>query len=125
MADIQAVANTWILKMILTMVLSRHLDTEQQRMAKKTERLQAIVRGRVQGVSFRFYTRDYATSLDLTGWVINRDDGSVEVVAEGSRPALDRLVEWLRHGPPMARVDDLQYDFLPSTGTFKRFTVEL
>ena len=96
----------------------------QLHMAKKTERLQARVRGRVQGVSFRYYTRDQATAMGLTGWVANRDDGSVEVVAEGPRPALDRLLAWLRHGPPSARVDDLQYDFLASTDTFDRFTVE-
>ena len=93
-------------------------------MAKKTERLHACVRGRVQGVSFRFYTRDQATTLGLTGWVANLDDGSVEVVAEGSRSALDRLLVWLRHGPPSARVDDLQSDFLASTDTFDQFTVE-
>src|SRR3972149_5737919 len=52
-------------------------------MAKKSiERLHATVFGRVQGVSFRFYTRDTATELDLTGWVANRYDGNVEVVAE-------------------------------------------
>ena len=93
-------------------------------MAKKIERLHAQVRGRVQGVSFRFYTRDQAVGLGLTGWVSNRDDGSVEVVAEGARPALDRLLAWLRQGPPSARVDDLQYDFLASTDTFDQFTVE-
>ena len=93
-------------------------------MTKKTERLTARVRGRVQGVSFRFYTRDEATALGLTGWVSNCDDGSVEVVAEGSRPALDRLLAWLRQGPPAARVDDLQYDFLAATAAFDQFTVE-
>jgi acylphosphatase len=97
---------------------------EHQAMAKKTERLHAQVYGRVQGVSFRFYTRDQATALGLTGWVSNRDDGSVEVIAEGPRPALDRLLAWLRHGPPSARVDDLHYDFLASTDTFDQFTVE-
>lgn len=94
-------------------------------MAYKTERLHATVRGRVQGVSFRWYTRDQATALGLTGWVSNLDDGRVEVVAEGPRPALNRLVDWLRHGPPAARVDDLQYDFLAATDTFDHFTIEL
>jgi acylphosphatase len=94
-------------------------------MAKKTERLHAIVQGRVQGVSFRFYARDEATLLDLTGWVANRDDGSVEVVAEGPRPALDRLAAWLHHGPPAARVTDVQIDFLPPTDQFDHFSIEL
>ena len=95
-------------------------------MAKKsTERLRVTVFGRVQGVSFRFYTRDTAAELDLTGWVANRYDGSVEVVAEGPRSALDRLLEFLQQGPPMARVDQVQHEFSPATGEFKRFSIEL
>jgi acylphosphatase len=95
-------------------------------MAKKsTERLHATVFGRVQGVSFRFYTRDTADALKLTGWVANRYDGSVEVVAEGPRSALDQLLEFLYQGPPMGRVDRVQHDFGPATGEFKRFTIEL
>ena len=92
---------------------------------KSTERLHATVFGRVQGVSFRFYTRDTATELGLTGWVANRFDGSVEVVAEGQRPALDQLLEFLRQGPPMARVDQVLHEFRPATGEFKRFAIEL
>ncbi len=94
-------------------------------MPKTPERLHAIVHGRVQGVSFRFYTRDEATLLGLAGWVANRDDGSVEVVAEGPRSALDRLAVWLHHGPPAARVTDVQIDFLPATDQFDYFSIEL
>ncbi len=94
-------------------------------MPKTPERLHAIVHGRVQGVSFRFYTRDEATLLGLAGWVANRDDGSVEVVAEGPRSALDRLAVWLHHGPPGARVTDVQIDFLPATDQFDYFSIEL
>jgi acylphosphatase len=94
-------------------------------MAKKsTERLHAAVFGRVQGVSFRFYTRDTADALELTGWVANRYDGSVEVVAEGPRSALDQLLEFLNQGPPMGRIDRVQHEFSPATGEFKRFTIE-
>jgi acylphosphatase len=94
-------------------------------MAKSSaERLQAIVYGRVQGVSFRFYTRDTATALGLTGWVANRYDGSVEVVAEGPRAQLEQLLNFLYQGPPMARVDQVQFDYLPATREFKRFTIE-
>ena len=92
---------------------------------KYTERLHATVFGQVQGVSFRFYTRDTATELGLTGWVANRFDGSVEVVAEGPRSALDQLMEFLQQGPPMAHVDQVQHEFCPATGEFKRFTIEL
>ncbi len=94
-------------------------------MAKSIEQLHATVYGRVQGVSFRFYTRDTAVALGLTGWVANRYDGSVEVVAEGPRAKLDRLLEFLQHGPPMARVDQVQFDFMPATRDFNYFTIEM
>ncbi len=94
-------------------------------MAKSIEQLHATVYGRVQGVSFRFYTRDTAVALGLTGWVANRYDGSVEVVAEGPRAKLDRLLGFLQHGPPMARVDQVQFDFMPATRDFNYFTIEM
>jgi acylphosphatase len=65
----------------------------------------AIVRGRVQGVGFRYATLRRATQLGLAGSVRNRPDGSVEVYAEGAREALDELVTWLGRGPSYARID--------------------
>lgn len=94
-------------------------------MAKSIERLHATVYGRVQGVSFRFYTRDTAVDLSLTGWVANCYDGSVEVVAEGPRTQLDRLLDFLRQGPSMARVDQVQFDYLPATREFTHFIIEV
>ena len=94
-------------------------------MAKSIERLQAIVYGRVQGVGFRFYTQDTAAALGLTGWVANRYDGSVEVVAEGGRIALERLLAALEQGPSMAHVDQVQHAFGPASREFKRFTIEM
>ncbi len=93
-------------------------------MAKSIERLHAHVYGRVQGVGFRFYTIDAAVALGLTGWVANRYDDSVEVVAEGPRAALQQLLEYLQQGPSMARVDQVQHDFLPATRQYKRFSIE-
>jgi acylphosphatase len=66
-----------------------------------------IVKGRVQGVFFRASTRQVAESLGLTGHAINLPDGDVEVLACGESDALDRLGEWLKDGPPHARVDQL------------------
>ena len=63
-------------------------------------------------------------NLGLTGWVANRYDGSVEVVAEGPRAVLDQLLDFLQQGPSMARVDQVQHEFLPATQQFKRFTIE-
>ena len=63
------------------------------------------VRGRVQGVFFRASTRNEAQRLGLTGYAKNLPDGSVEVLACGTLPALDELERWLHAGPPAARVD--------------------
>lgn len=92
-------------------------------MSKSTERLHAIIHGQVQGVNFRYYTQLQARALNLTGWVANRADGSVEVVAEGPRPALDDLVAFLHHGPSHARVDRVEVDWPKPTGQFTRFQV--
>ncbi|MFZ2755207.1 MAG: acylphosphatase [Lysobacteraceae bacterium] len=64
-----------------------------------------LVSGRVQGVSFRAYTRAQANALDLHGYARNLSDGRVEVLAVGDAAAIERLAEWLQHGPPLARVE--------------------
>ena len=74
-------------------------------MSGSDERLTVFVRGRVQGVGFRWWTRARALELGLSGWAANLDDGRVEVVAEGPRPALDALVGALRSGAAPGRVD--------------------
>jgi acylphosphatase len=68
------------------------------------------VRGRVQGVWFRASTAELAQSLSLRGHAENLPDGSVLVTAAGSAESLDRLVAWLSHGPPMARVESLEVE---------------
>jgi acylphosphatase len=71
-------------------------------------RCRAIVSGRVQGVFFRDTCERVATGLGVSGWVRNRPDGTVEVVAEGERAAVDELLTWCRDGPPRARVDRIE-----------------
>lgn len=68
-------------------------------------RAHVFVTGRVQGVFFRARTSEQARAAGLAGWVRNLDDGRVEAVFEGPRPAVQRLVEWCRSGPPSARVE--------------------
>ena len=66
--------------------------------------VEARVTGRVQGVSFRWYTQEQARRLGVVGWVRNEVDGSVLLHAEGDQEAVDALVEWCRTGPALARV---------------------
>lgn len=88
------------------------------------ERLHAFVRGDVQGVSFRWFTALEAHRLGLTGWVRNRGDGGVEVLAEGGRDALEILVEKLRRGPREARVENVELVWEEATGEFPDFGIE-
>lgn len=68
------------------------------------------MRGRVQGVWFRASTAERAAALGLRGRAENQPDGSVLVHAAGETAALERLVEWLRQGPPMARVEAVEVE---------------
>ena len=67
-----------------------------------------VIRGRVQGVGFRWFVMSEAERLHLGGYVRNLPDGSVEVVSEGPETALETLESRLRHGPSYARVDDVE-----------------
>lgn len=86
-------------------------------------RLHALVHGRVQGVSFRYYTRTRARELGLTGYARNLWDGSVEVVAEGPRRDLEELLAFLRVGPRAAFVTGVDVQWSKPTGDFDRFEV--
>jgi len=70
--------------------------------------LHLVIRGRVQGVGFRAFVVRCAEDLGVGGWVRNREDGAVEVEAEGSRAALERLLVALRRGPDGARVTGVE-----------------
>ena len=88
-----------------------------------TDRLEAVVHGRVQGVGFRIYVARTARRLGLVGWVANEASGRVRSVAEGSRAALETLLEELRSGPPGARVERVDASWSAATGTFSDFDV--
>ncbi|CAN5469718.1 MAG: acylphosphatase [Chloroflexi bacterium] len=87
------------------------------------DRLEACVRGRVQGVGFRWFVSRQAVRLSLTGWVANRPDGSVAVVVEGPPERVDELLGLLRQGPPSADVSAVDTERRPATGAFRRFEV--
>jgi acylphosphatase len=69
---------------------------------------QVIIRGRVQGVGFRYWTRRTATARGLEGWVRNRRDGSVEAVFAGDENAVADMIELCRRGPDAARVESVE-----------------
>jgi acylphosphatase len=79
------------------------------------ETLEAVVRGRVQGVGFRYFAHREAMALGLTGWVANESDGSVRCVAVGARSRLEAFAERLRAGPPAAIVDRVDLAWRPAT----------
>jgi acylphosphatase len=92
-------------------------------MTTDSEQLYAIVRGQVQGVNFRYSTQAQARRLGLSGWVRNRADGAVEVLAEGPRSQLDQLLEFLHHGPRAASVAEVQPAWRAATNSFREFEV--
>ena len=87
-------------------------------------RLHAFVEGRVQGVGFRYFVQERASALGITGWVRNRWDETVEVLAEGERNKLEKLVAALHRGPPSAYVSNVKTDWQSPTGEFSRFSVK-
>jgi len=86
-------------------------------------RLKLLISGRVQGVCYRWFTRDTAVELGLTGWVRNLADGKVEAVAEGERDKLEQLLVWCRRGPDMARVTDIRTEWEEGSGEFQDFSI--
>jgi len=86
-------------------------------------RIRLRIEGRVQGVWFRESTRRQAQALGLKGWVRNRPDGSVEVLAEGPAHAADKLIEWSHQGPPSARVDKVKISEEKWKGEFDSFII--
>ena len=74
------------------------------------------VRGKVQGVGFRYSTVREAQRLGIKGWVRNASDGNVEVWAEGSQGQLDLFLKWLSRGPEYSRVDSVKIEDKPPRG---------
>lgn len=87
------------------------------------KRLHATVRGRVQGVGFRASAATEARRLGLTGWVRNKLDGDVEVMAEGADGDADAFLAWLRKGPSLAHVTGVDPEWLAPTGDGVTFEV--
>ncbi|QYD72752.1 acylphosphatase [Paraburkholderia edwinii] len=79
------------------------------------------VKGVVQGVGFRLATVREAHALGIKGWVANLDDGSVEALLQGPANQVDRMLTWLRHGPPAARVTEVTGEERLTDKRYERF----
>ena len=89
------------------------------------KRLHATIQGRVQGVGFRYYVLECANRLGLHGWVRNRFNGDVEVVAEGPQIKLEKMVEALLRGSRSSNVTNLNQQLESATGEFERFSIRV
>lgn len=87
------------------------------------KRIHLVVRGRVQGVYYRASAQREAKRLGLTGWITNRPDGSVEIVAEGEEDQVKDLLAWAQHGPSTARVEKVDTRWRSYTGEFSEFRI--
>ncbi len=88
-----------------------------------TRSLHCLVSGRVQGVAYRAFVLDQARKIGLTGWARNLPGGQVEVLAQGTDQALERLEGQLRKGPFLARVDSVDSVFVEHEAPYKDFQI--
>jgi acylphosphatase len=93
-------------------------------MGSRVETRRYVVSGRVQGVGFRWFVEREAHALGLAGWVRNRSDGGVEVLASGTRDQLRLLYDKLKQGPRAARVDDIEVEEAAPLKDLHTFRIE-
>ena len=89
------------------------------------KRAHIYVSGRVQGVSFRYYTQQQALDYGLLGWVRNLWDGRVEAVFEGQLDAIQQMLRWCHHGPSSARVEKVEVHWEEPTGSYTSFNIRV
>jgi acylphosphatase len=116
-------ASTWLHRMSYVMYNVRLMEQRQDRRQRRAKQFEATVHGRVQGVSFRYYTRREAQRLGVMGWVANQRDGSVRVLAQGPEEVLDRFIDFLHHGPPAALVKKVDVTWIEPSETFSQFSI--
>jgi len=92
-------------------------------MAKELARAHIFIQGQVQGVAYRWWTQKTAERIGLTGWVKNLEDGRVEIVAEGEKGNLEKLIELAKTGPRFAEVTHVDVIWEDHTGEYSTFEV--
>lgn len=80
------------------------------------KRVHALISGRVQGVFFRVWTKKAAKEFGISGWVRNLPDGRVEIMAEGSKPKLEKFLELVKSGPRLSRVENIDAEWGDAEG---------
>jgi acylphosphatase len=100
------------------------MSTAKTTTMKDVARVHLKISGRVQGVYFRASTVEQARRLGVTGWVMNCRDSSVEVVAEGAREQLEKLISWCRSGPPGAQVKEISVEWEDAREEFQGFFIK-
>lgn len=85
--------------------------------------IRAVIRGHVQGVFFRAYTRDKARQLSLAGWVRNNPDGTVECQAQGTEQSISEFISFLHEGSPSSRIDAVEIHKVMPDPSLKRFEI--
>jgi acylphosphatase len=92
----------------------------------KTEKSKChvLVSGKVQGVFFRQHTLEMAKKLKLKGWVRNTENGKVEAIFEGEKEKIKKILEWMKIGPPLAKVENLSVNWENFKGEFKDFKIK-
>lgn len=83
-----------------------------------------IVHGRVQGVGFRFYTQQQANNFGIKGWVKNRADGTVEIVAQGDKTTMQKFVASVKKGSPASKVEHVEIKEVRRTKGYNSFQVK-
>ncbi|WP_407647284.1 acylphosphatase [Gracilibacillus oryzae] len=88
--------------------------------------IHAFVEGKVQGVGFRYFTQSTAIDHNITGWVRNLDDGSVEILAQGEEGNLDSFIEKIKKGPSMfAKVTDVKIEEFDDSKEHSNFEIKM
>lgn len=95
---------------------------EIEELFKEYARARITVTGKVQGVFFRDYAKKEADKLGITGWVRNTDD-SVEIIAEGEKMKLRTFIVKCKEGSPLAKVENIDYEWEEYTGKFSQFSI--
>ena len=84
-----------------------------------------FIKGKVQGVNFRYYTKEKANLLDIFGWVKNLNDNRVEILVEGEKEKIEKLIDWLKQGGPYsAKIDDIKIEEQKYLSEFNIFEIK-